>query len=109
VFRMDLRVVRFLLTAPYSKAMSSTGVSSTQAPVTSISTRLTTHPIHCPPPRRHATCMAVRVGLEVKDATAAFDARWQWCRPVCWNQRLFYLSRAKPRDNWLLHGRSYYV
>jgi hypothetical protein len=83
--------------------MSSTGVSSTQAPVTSISTqidapnplptsRLPTHQFFA----KHG--MAVRaVGLEVKDATAAFDASGKWCRPMCWNQRLFLLSRAKAK------------
>jgi 4-hydroxyphenylpyruvate dioxygenase len=73
--------VRFLLTAPYSQAMSSTGVSSTQAPVTA-STPIDDAPNPLPnfsPADAHQFFakhgMAVRaVGLEVKDAKAAFDA-----------------------------------
>jgi 4-hydroxyphenylpyruvate dioxygenase len=75
--------VRFLLTAPYSKAMSSqsTDLSSTQALVTA-STQIDDAPNPLPdfsPADAHQFFakhgMAVRaVGLEVKDAQAAFEA-----------------------------------
>lgn len=72
--------VRFLLTAPYSQAMSSTGLSSTQSPVAS--TKIDDAPNPLPnfsPADAHQFFakhgMAVRaLGLEVKDAKAAFDA-----------------------------------
>jgi 4-hydroxyphenylpyruvate dioxygenase-like putative hemolysin len=72
--------VRFLLTAPYSQAMSSTDLSSTQAPVASTQTDDAPNPLpNFSPADAHQFFakhgMAVRaVGLEVKDTQAAFDA-----------------------------------
>jgi 4-hydroxyphenylpyruvate dioxygenase len=71
--------VRFLLTAPYSQAMSSTDISSTQAPVASTPIDDAPNPLpNFSPAGAHQFFakhgMAVRaVGLEVKDAQAAFD------------------------------------